>query len=546
MTTGFSTTSTAQVVPTGRRRLATALLQGALLLGALLPAAQAQLLATGDPRPDGAVLWARAESPGELRFEISQEAHFEQPVQNLAARFDLSGGLTAQVEVRGLLPGTRYHWRLVRADGTPLLARAGFVTAPVAADKRSVKLLFGADLGGQGYGRLAPGSPGGTTGWPIFEAMRAESADFFIALGDMLYSDRPVTAEAPDKTFSKGNAFQLPKPGPGYVNNLDDFRRDWLYHRSEAHIDRFYRGTPLVATWDDHELVNDSGGPELVYGPRPDELARDARLKNSDPSRPRAADKRRLSVFHNPELYRAGRQAMFEWNPLPVLGAARGGDAALSPEGRRLYRSLRWGGLLEVFMLDTRSYRDPRYRVDSDATPKTMLGAAQKQWLKEQLARSTALWKVVVSSVPLAIEGGNERDPARHIYRDAWLPVESDNPYAYGRELRELVAHFKRERIANVVFLTGDQHFSNLIAYDPDGDGQPDFHEANIGPLRAGPGDGKLDTSLNPRRLFTDEGQAEHTYGSLRIDGDSGELVILFHDVAGRERPGARLQLRPR
>ena len=304
MTTGFSTMSTAQVVPTGRRRLATALLQGALLLGALLPAAQAQLLATGDPRPDGAVLWARAESPGELRFEISQEAHFEQPVQNLAARFDLSGGLTAQVEVRGLLPGTRYHWRLVRADGTPLLARAGFVTAPVAADKRSVKLLFGADLGGQGYGRLAPGSPGGTTGWPIFEAMRAESADFFIALGDMLYSDRPVTAEAPDKTFSKGNAFQLPKPGPGYVNNLDDFRRDWLYHRSEAHIDRFYRGTPLVATWDDHELVNDSGGPELVFGPRPDELARDARLKNSDPSRPRAADKRRQSVFHNPELYR--------------------------------------------------------------------------------------------------------------------------------------------------------------------------------------------------------------------------------------------------
>lgn len=73
-----------------------------------------------------------------------------------------------------------------------------------------------------------------------------------------------------------------------------------------------------------------------------------------------------------------------------------------------------------------------------------------------------------------------------------------------------------------------------------------DVNEANIGPLRAGLGDGKLDTSLNPRRLFTDEGRAEHTYGSLRIDGDSGELLILFHDVAGCERPGARLQLRPR
>lgn len=315
----FNRARTAWFAPTKRPGPGSAPLRGALLLAALLPAAQAQLLATGDPGPDSAVLWARAETAGELRFEISTEPHFEQPVQRLDARFDASGGLTAQVEIRGLLPETRYHWRLARSDGTPLPARAGFVTAPKAADKRSVKLLFGADLGGQGYGRLAPGNPSGRTGWPIFEAMRAESANFFIALGDMLYSDRPVNTEAPDKIFSKGDAFQLPKPGPGYVSKLDDFRRDWLYHRHEEHIDRFYRSTPLVATWDDHELVNDSGGPELVHGPRPDELARVARLKNSDPSRPRGADNRRLSVFHNPELYRAGRQAMSEWNPLPLL-----------------------------------------------------------------------------------------------------------------------------------------------------------------------------------------------------------------------------------
>lgn len=518
----------------------------ALWLLTQLPAAQAQLLATGDPRADGAVLWARVETAGDMRFEISEEAHFEQPVQAMPARFELAGGLTAQVEVRSLKPETRYHWRLTRADGTPLPARAGFVTAPAPTARRAVKLLFGADLGGQGHGRLASGNPSGKTGWPIFEAMRAESADFFIALGDMLYSDRPVTSEAPDKAFTKGNAYQIPKPGPGYVSTLDDFRRDWLYHRNEAHIDRFYRTTPLVATWDDHELVNDSGGPELVHGPRPEELARDARLRNNDPARPRSADNRRLSVFHNPGLYHAGRQAMFEWNPLPVLPAPPDSDRALNPEGRRLHRSLRWGALLEVFMLDTRSYRDPRYRADTDAAPKTMLGAAQKRWLKEQLAHSTALWKVVVSSVPLAIEGGNERDAERRIYRDAWLPLEADNPYAYGRELRELVAHLRSERIANVVFLTGDQHFSNLIAYDPDGDGTPDFHEANIGPLRAGAGDGKLDTSLNPRRVFTDEGQVEHTYGSLRIDADSGELVIHFHAADGRARSGARLVLAPR
>lgn len=507
----------------------------------------AQLLATGDPRPDGAVLWARAEGGGELTLELSDEAHFERPLQRLAMRLEAVRDFTAQLDVVGLTPQTRYHWRLVRADGTALPARASFVTAPLAAERSSVKLLFGADLGGQGFGRLMPGNPSGQTGWPIFEAMRAESADFFVALGDMLYSDRPVTAEAPDKGFAKGNSFQLPKPGPGHVSTLEDFRRDWLYHRGEPHIDRFLRSTPLVATWDDHELVNDSGGKELVHGPRPDELARDSRLTQSDPSRPRSSDNRRQSVFHNPALYRAGRQAMFEWNPLPVLNAAAGTDPALAPEGRRLYRSLRWGSLVEVFMLDTRSERDPRYRIDSDSAPKTMLGAAQVAWLKDSLARSSALWKLIVSSVPLSVAGGNERDAQGRIYRDAWLPVDAGNPYAYGRELRELTTHLRQAGVLNTVFLTGDQHFSNLIAYDPDGDGRIDFHEANIGPLRAGLGaGGKLDASLNPTRLYTDEGQVEHTYGVLRIDGTSGELVIQFHDVAGKPRAGATLTLAPR
>lgn len=197
-------------------------------------------------------------------------------------------------------------------------------------------------------------------------------------------------------------------------------------------------------------------------------------------------------------------------------------------------------------MLDTRSYRDPRYRVDSDAAPKTMLGAAQKAWFKEALAKSDATWKIVVSSVPLSIEGGNERDPQGHIYRDSWPAVDEGNPYGYLRELKELFAHIRERRVRNVVFLTGDQHFSNLFAYDLDGDGEPDVHEANVGPLRAGGGSGKVDETFKPKRLYTDDGQVEHTYGVLRIDGDNGALVLEFLDVAGRERSGARLQLAPR
>jgi len=525
----------------GSLRHATLALLGAL--GGILPAA-AQLLATGDPSDTGAVLWARAPAPGAHVFEVSADAHFAASPRRLPARATEPGGLTMQVEVTGLAAHTRYHWRLVRteesSDSEALPARASFVTAPDPTQPLPVKLLFGADLGGQGYGRLAPGNPTKLEGWPVFSAMRAESADFFVALGDMLYSDRPVTAQAPDPGLPKGNAYQIPKPGPGHASTLEDFRRDWLYHREDLLFDRFLRGTPLVATWDDHELVNDSGLPELLEGPLAHELQADPRLHQGDPSRPRV-EGRRQSVFHNPALAAAGRRAMLEWNPIPVVPAG-----ATEPAARHLYRSLRWGAHLELFVLDTRSYRDPRYRRDTEAAPKTMLGARQKAWLLDGLRRSTATWQVVVSTVPLSIEGGNERDPNGQIYRDSWPAGNPGNPYGYARELREIAQAIASLPRANVLFLTGDQHFTNLFAYDVDGDGRIDFHEANTGSLRAGAGSGQVDPALNPRRLYTDEGRVEHTYGVLRIEGESGRLVVQFHDVAGRERPGARLELEPR
>lgn len=513
--------------------------------------ASAQLLASGDPSPDSAVLWAKTDVPGRYAFELSEDAHFSAVLRRLPV--DVSrAALTAQAEVKGLKPETRYHYRLVDSTGRPLPARASFATAPQASTRASVKIVFGSCLGGtggglsSGLGRLRPGTGLKVDGFPIFEPMRAEGADLFLALGDMIYSDRPITAEAP-KPFAKGNDLQIPKPGPGYVTTVEDFRREWLYYREDRHYDAFLAATPIVATWDDHEIVNDSGGPELTRGPTAEELARDGRLRQGDPSRPRgevmpwAKGERRRSVFFNPALYTAARQAMFEWNPIAMLPDPSGAHQ------RRLYRSIRWGAHVEVFVLDTRSYRDPRYRFDSDAAPKTMLGLAQKRWFIDAVSASTATWKVVVSSVPLSLGTGNERDMQGRHYRDAWAAGEADNPYGYGRELREIAASLRDRKVANVVFLTGDQHFSNLFAYDTDGDGRPDFHEANVGPLRAGVSGANavIDRSLNPTRLFTDGGKASFAYGAVHVDGESGRLAVSFHGEDGAPLPGARLELMP-
>src|SRR5207249_2217020 len=82
----------------------------------------------------------------------------------------------------------------------------------------------------------------------------------------------------------------------------------------------------------------------------------------------------------------------------------------------RLYRRFRWGRLLEVFILDTRQYRS--LNRETDGPGKSMLGAAQKRWLLDGVTSSTAVWKVVVTSVSLSIPTGKPDA------RDSWTGVE--------------------------------------------------------------------------------------------------------------------------
>src|SRR3546814_13399356 len=90
-----------------------------------------------------------------------------------------------------------------------------------------------------------------------------------------------------------------------------------------------------------------------------------------------------------------------------------------------VYFRQHYGGV-DFFVLDGRSHRDPIVKPD-DAN-KTMLGAAQKAWLKRELQASTTPFKV------LAIGGGwsfaeNEEGGA---YWGVYL-TQRHEPFAYNR-----------------------------------------------------------------------------------------------------------------
>ncbi|MDQ3895186.1 MAG: alkaline phosphatase D family protein, partial [Actinomycetota bacterium] len=124
-----------------------------------------------------------------------------------------------------------------------------------------------------------------------------------------------------------------------------------------------------------------------------------------------------------------------------------------------------------------RQYRDANFAVDDPRAPKTMLGREQLTWLKARLTASDAVWKVVVSSVPMSIPTGF---PATN-GRDGW--ANFDQQTGYEHELVELLRFLERQRVRNVVFVTTDVHFASGFRYTPFAE-SPAFrvHELVTGP----------------------------------------------------------------
>jgi alkaline phosphatase D len=183
------------------------------------------------------------------------------------------------------------------------------------------------------------------------------------------------------------------------ATDLNGFRRKYHETLSDLPLRRLQQVTSIYAIWDDHEVTND--------------------FDSTCPLLP------------------AGRQAFFEYWPI-----RRSPD-----EPNRLYRSFRWGKLVEVFILDTRQYRSPYTMPDGPV--KTMLGLDQARWLRRGLQETDAVFKFVVSSGPL-----------RYALSDTW-------PY-YSFERDALLRFILRSDIVNVIVIAGDVHYAAVVNH-PEG-----------------------------------------------------------------------------
>ena len=95
-------------------------------------------VASGDPAPDGVVLWTRLAlaNPAQMqashtvRWEVAHDGRFAQIVQKGEATAVPALGHSVHVELRGLAPGRWYHYRFMLGDAISATGRTRTAPAP--------------------------------------------------------------------------------------------------------------------------------------------------------------------------------------------------------------------------------------------------------------------------------------------------------------------------------------------------------------------------------------------------------------------------------
>jgi alkaline phosphatase D len=312
---------------------------------------------------------------------------------------------SVHVEPSGLQPNRFYWYRFTAGEAQSPIGRARTVPGPAGRPPRLRFAFASCQHYEQGY-------------FGAYRHMVADQPDLILHLGDYIYEASwgrdPVRRHNTPETVT-----------------LDDYRARYALYKSDPDLQAAHAACPWLATWDDHEVENDYAGE---------------RSENLDA----------------PEWFLARRaaayKAWYEHMPAP---------RALLPVGphARIYTRVGYGNLASFFVLDDRQYRSaqacPRAgrggsnTLDVAECPdfadakRTLLGAAQEQWLEAGLAASRPRWNVIAQQTQMA-----QFDQKPGAGRAAWTDGWDGYPAARNR----LLDFISSRNVSNPVVIGGDVH----------------------------------------------------------------------------------------
>lgn len=463
---------------------------------------------SGDVTLDRAIVWSRTDRPARMLVRYATNERFTDARTRRTDPVGPGSDFTARIDLTGLPDGQRIFYEVqFEGAGGELSepARGSFVTPSRTA--RRVVVAWAGDTAGQGWG--IDESRGGMK---IYESIRQRQPHVFIHSGDQIYADGPIQ---PVVRLDDGSEWRnlVTEEVSRAAATLDDFRGRFKYNFLDAHVRRFAAEIPIISQWDDHEVC-DNWYPGEILG--------------SSGYEARFAEKR-VDV-----LAGFASQAFFEYTP-----TRRHPD-----DPRRIFRAYSQGPLLEIFVLDCRSYRAPNSpNLQEQPGPATaMLGTAQLAWLKTALAASRATWKLIACDVPLGLVVPDGREAQEGFAnRDSRL---------LGREheIADLLSFLKRRGIRNLIWVTADVHYAAAHEYHPSRATFTDFDpfwEFVAGPLHAGTfGPNTLDPTfgpevkflaippdLKPNRPPSDDYQF---FGLVTVDPATRAATVTLHDREGK------------
>jgi alkaline phosphatase D len=374
-------------------------------------------VASGDPTPDGVVLWTRL-APAPLtatggmpedrilvRWQVAADPDFAELVADGLVKTSPEVAHSVHIELDGLAPATTYWYRFTTNGQVSPVGRTR--TAPAAgANVDELSFVFATC---QHY------EQGHYTAWT--HAVD-QDPDLVVFLGDYIYEGGISTN-------------RIRRHNSAAVTTLPAYRARYGLYKSDPRLQAAHHAAPWILTWDDHEVVNDYAG-----------------LLPSNGVASQAFIDRRTAAY----------QAYWEHQPIrtmPVDG------------GLRMYRSLSWGDLVDFIVIDGRQHRSKLacgITVGADCGERnepgrTMLGAEQLAWLDDQLASSTARWTVLVN--PQVITPTPIGD-------SAWIFDQWDG---YPAERSHVVQRLSEVR--NPVVLTGDIHGAGVANVRDEPAGSP-------------------------------------------------------------------------
>jgi alkaline phosphatase D len=449
--------------------------------------------------------------------ELSRDERFRHGVRRLRGplltpRTDLTGRL----DLCGLPRGTDLHYRVRAVD----LDDPRRSSAPVSGRLRTpgrrgddVSFVWSADIVGQGWG-INPTYGG----FRAADALLLLDPDFFLCSGDTVYSDGPLVESVPLPDGSTWRNLVTPEKSK-VAETLHEFRGQFKYNLLADNWRAFLARTPQVNQWDDHEVHNN------WY---PGQILDDARYTVKD-----------VDV-----LAGRARRAWGEYVPTS--------ESVADPHGR-IYRVIHYGPLLDVFVLDMRTNKDPNSPNRQSLPHEGVLGDAQVAWLERGLRRSRALWKVIANDLPLGLVV-----PDGAVNQEGLAQGDPGGPLGREGEVARILSFLKRHRIRNHVWLTADVHYTAAHHYAPERAAYQDFDpfwEFVSGPLNAGAfGPNVLDGTFGPRAVYNEAPPVQNTspaqgfqfFGEVAIEAGSGQLTVRLRGVDGSVRFQTTLAAAPR